>query len=450
MAIEIRVPTFGESVTEATVGQWFKKAGDAVKVDEPLVELETDKVTSRFRRRPPAFWPRSRSRRATTVAVGALLGAIEEGAGATPALAPAPARLRPPRLPLQRRPRRASRPLPAARRASCRPRPPRARSLDETGFDSADVAGSGKRGQVLKEDVAQRRRAPAPAAAPVAYASVRPSLPQQLRVPSAPNDAAREERVQMTRLRQTIARRLKDAQNTAAMLTTFNEVDMSASWRCATSTRSCSRRARREARLHVLLREGCVAGPEGDPGRQRRDRRRGHRLQELLPHRRRRRHRQGPRGPVVRDADRMNLRRDREDDRRFRQARARRQARRSRTCRAAPSRSPTAASTARCCRRRSSTRRSRASSACTVSRSAPWSRNGQVVIRPMMYLALSYDHRIVDGREAVTFLVRVKECLEDPERLRAGALRTAFRRVRSSIRSTSFSSCRSSSRRCGS
>ena len=223
---EIRVPTLGELVTEATIGKWFKKAGDAVAVDEPLVELETDKVTIEVPAPAAGVLTDVAVKDGDTVAVGALLGAIKEGAGAAAAKAPA-------------KPHRGNRGLPAARRRSRRHQAPRRhcgkpvvtdmplapsvrRIAAETGMDPAAVPGSGKDGRVTKGDMlaAIERAAaqPTPVSAPAASV--------QVRAPSPPDDAAREERVRMTRLRQTIARRLKDAQNTAAMLTTFNEVDM--------------------------------------------------------------------------------------------------------------------------------------------------------------------------------------------------------------------------------
>ena len=225
---EIRVPTLGESVTEATIGKWFKKPGEAVAVDEPLVELETDKVTIevpapaagvlvRHRRQG---WRDRRGRRAARPDQGGR----RRAAAAKPAAAPR--RPRPRRRAEQRRrkPQRAQPPQPnaAGRHAACAPSV--RKMAAETGVDPAKVAGSGKDGRVTKGDMmaaieraaARRRRSPQTAAA------------VQVRAPSPADDAAREERVKMTRLRQTIARRLKEAQNTAAMLTTFNEVDMSA------------------------------------------------------------------------------------------------------------------------------------------------------------------------------------------------------------------------------
>ena len=212
---DIRVPTLGESVTEATVGKWFKQPGDSVAVDEPLVELETDKVTLEVpapaagvlvRDRCEKRRDRRRRRRARP----------DQGRRQ----APRQSRPRPP----PSRPKRRNRRQLRAAAAPAMPAPPSVRKLAaESGVDPAKVAGSGVRGQVTKGDMlaAIERAAAAPTPVP-------PPAPAQMRAPSPADDAAREERVHMTRLRQTIARRLKDAQNTAAMLTTFNEVDMGA------------------------------------------------------------------------------------------------------------------------------------------------------------------------------------------------------------------------------
>ena len=215
MAIEIRVPTLGESVTEATIGRWFKKAGEAVAVDEPLVELETDKVTVEVPSPVSGTLASIAAKDGDTVAVGALLGAINEGAGAKPA---PKAEAKPAAKPT---PASQSAPAPApaaAKKAADAPLMPSVRKLAaESGVDPAGVSGSGKDGRVLKGDLLAAIASAAPSPAPVS-----------VRAPTPPSDAPREERVRMTRLRQTIARRLKEAQNTAAMLTTFNEVDMSA------------------------------------------------------------------------------------------------------------------------------------------------------------------------------------------------------------------------------
>ena len=221
---EIRVPTLGESVTEATIGKWFKKAGDAVAVDEPLVELETDKVTIEVPAPSAGVLGEIIAKDGETVAVGALLGQITDGAaGAKPAAAaaaPAPAK--------------AAAPAPAAAAAAPAPSQksppadaplaPSVRKISaESGVDAANVPGSGKDGRVTKGDMLAAIEKAASAPTPVNQ----PAAAVQVRAPSPADDAAREERVKMTRLRQTIARRLKDVQNTAAMLTTFNEVDMS-------------------------------------------------------------------------------------------------------------------------------------------------------------------------------------------------------------------------------
>src|SRR5262249_13717731 len=216
---EIRVPTLGESVTEATIGKWFKQPGDPVAVDEPLVELETDKVT--IEAPPPAagVLGETAAKDGQTVAVGALLGQIKEGAGAPAAKAPAPQVEKP--APPAPAPAKSA----AAKSAAADgPPAPSVRKLSaESGIDASTVPGSGKDGRVTKGDMLAAIERAAAAPTPVAQAAA-----SQARAPSPADDAAREERVKMTRLRQTIARRLKEAQNTAAMLTTFNEVDMSA------------------------------------------------------------------------------------------------------------------------------------------------------------------------------------------------------------------------------
>jgi len=188
MAIEIRVPTLGESVTEATVGQWFKKAGDTVKVDEPLCELETDKVTVEVPAPAAGVLAEIKVEKGTTVAVGALLGAIKEGASGNAALssasASAPVAAVAVAAPAAKASPSAAAPVAAAAASTSMPPSPAARkALEEAGLNSADVAGSGKRGQVLKEDVVNAVSRPAPAAAPVAYASV-PALASQQRAQS--------------------------------------------------------------------------------------------------------------------------------------------------------------------------------------------------------------------------------------------------------------------------
>src|ERR1700761_3099795 len=219
---EIRVPTLGESVTEATIGRWFKRAGDAVAGDEPLVELETDKVTIEVPAPSAGTLGEIAAKDGETVAVGALLGQINDGAAAAARPAAAPARAAPAASP----PAAAPAPAPASPKAPPvdAPLAPSVRKISaESGIDAATVPGSGKDGRVTKGDMLAAIEKAASAPTPVNQ----PAAAVQVRAPSPADDAAREERVKMTRLRQTIARRLKDVQNTAAMLTTFNEVDMS-------------------------------------------------------------------------------------------------------------------------------------------------------------------------------------------------------------------------------
>src|SRR6266849_3521011 len=221
---DIRVPTLGESVTEATIGRWFKKAGDAVAVDEPLVELETDKVTIEVPAPSAGTLGDIIAKDGETVAVGALLGQINDGAAAAakPAAAPVKAAAPPP-------PAAAAASAAASATTTQRvppadaPLAPSVRKISaESGLDAATVPGSGKDGRVTKGDMLAAIEKAASAPTPINQ----PAAAVQVRAPSPADDAAREERVKMTRLRQTIARRLKDVQNTAAMLTTFNEVDM--------------------------------------------------------------------------------------------------------------------------------------------------------------------------------------------------------------------------------
>ncbi len=221
---EIRVPTLGESVTEATIGKWFKHPGDAVAVDEPLVELETDKVTIEVPSPAAGVLAEIAAKDGETVAVGALLGQIRDGAGAASPAKPAP---KPEKSSPVVATAAAAEPAPAPPPSSAKalpsgtPVPPSVRKLaTESGLDVSTVPGSGKDGRVTKGDMMAAIERAAAAPMPVAAAV-------QARAPAPADDAAREERVRMTRLRQTIARRLKEAQNTAAMLTTFNEVDMS-------------------------------------------------------------------------------------------------------------------------------------------------------------------------------------------------------------------------------
>lgn len=410
MATEIRVPTLGESVSEATVGTWFKKVGDTVKADEPLLELETDKVTVEVPAPASGVLTEIVAANGETVGLGALLGQIAEGAAGTATAAPAaaaPAKAAEPAAPA---PAAAAAPAPAA--ATSMPAAPAAAKLAaDNNVSTADIDGSGKRGQVLKGDViAAIAKGPA-ASAPAAAA---PAAPRPV---SSADDASREERVKMTRLRQTIARRLKDAQNTAAMLTTYNEVDMSAVMDLRNRykdifekkhgvklgfmgffTKAVTHALKEIPSINaeidgtdIIYKNYCHVGMAVGTDK-------------------------GLVVPVIRDADERSIAGVEKELGRL----------------------------AKAARDGSLSMSDMQGGTFTITNggvygslmsspilNAPQSGilgmhkiqerpvvvGGQIVIRPMMYLALSYDHRIVDGKEAVTFLVRVKESLEDPERL---------------------------------
>jgi 2-oxoglutarate dehydrogenase E2 component (dihydrolipoamide succinyltransferase) len=427
MTIEITVPVLGESVTEATVGQWFKKPGDAVSADEPIVELETDKVTVEVPAPAAGVLADIKVAQGSTVAIGAVLGSIAESAGAAPArptVAARPANA-PAKAPTARPAPAPATPAPAQPsdgKGHMPPAPAARKMMEERGLTDAEVQGSGRRGQVLKEDVIAAASASRPAAPPseaVAYAAPMATAPvpvTQMRAPSIANDAAREERMRMTRLRQTIARRLKDAQNTAAMLTTFNDVDMSAIMKLRNEYKDLF-----EKRHHVklgfmgffvkaciqALREVPAVNAEID-GQDIIYKNYYHIGVAVSTDR-------GLVVPVVREADRMSLAEIEmaiaDFGRRAREGKLSIEEMQGGTF------SVTNGGVF-------------GSLLSTPILNAPQSgilgmhrieeravvKNGQIVARPMMNLALTYDHRIVDGREAVTFLVRVKECLEDPQR----------------------------------
>ena len=413
---EIRVPALGESVTEATIGKWFKKPGEAVAVDEPLVELETDKVTIEVPAPAAGVLADIAAKDGDTGAVGAVLGPIKEGAGgsAKAAAAATPGASPPTSPPPQSAPAAAPKPAPATAKSSDAPLAPSVRRLaSESGIDAARVAGSGKDGRVTKGDMlAAIERA---AAAPTPVAATAAAV--QMRAPAPPDDAAREERVRMTRLRQTIARRLKDAQNTAAMLTTFNEVDMGHIMALRTQYRDLFEK-KHGVKLGFMgfFVRACVQALKEIPavnaeidgadivyknyyhigiavGTER-----------------------GLVVPVVRDCDSKSLGEIEKAIADF--------GRRARdgTLKIEEMQGGTFTIT---------NGGIYGSLMSTPILNAPQSGilgmhkiverpmvvAGKIEVRPMMYLALSYDHRLVDGREAVTFLVRVKECLEDPTRL---------------------------------
>ncbi|MCA6230301.1 MAG: 2-oxoglutarate dehydrogenase complex dihydrolipoyllysine-residue succinyltransferase [Phenylobacterium sp.] len=399
---DIMTPALGESVSEATVARWTKKPGESVRKDEILVELETDKVSLEVAAPADGVLESISAEEGATVEPGAVLGRVREGAAAsTPAAAPAPS------APKVAKPAPApAAPAPAAAASAAPVLAPSAQRIATEGrLDPAAIAGTGKGGRVTKADAlaALEARAAAPPPAPA---------------PAAPREAhAREERIRMTRLRQTIARRLKEAQQTAAMLTTFNEVDMSAVMALRNTYKDAFEKTHGvklgfmgffvRACIHALKSVPEVnAEIDG---------------QDLIY----KNHydigvavgtERGLVVPVVRDADLLSL----------------------------AGIEKAIGDLGKKARDGALALDDLQGGTFTISNGGvygslmstpilnapqsgilgmhkiqerPVAVNGQVVIRPMMYLALSYDHRIVDGQGAVTFLVRVKEAIEDPQRL---------------------------------
>ena len=423
MATEIKVPPLGESVTSATVRRWMKRPGEAVVADEALVELETDKVTVEVPAPTGGRLDAISAEEGAEVEVGALLGTVDETARTAPAPgsraapAPAPAILTgvnpppPSRGPLARP---ATPPADVALAASPlahAPFPAAAKLLAENHLPPAGIGpGSGKDGRITKGDVLAFLARPAPSAAPTPLPAPR-STPR-------PEDGPREERVRMTRLRRTIAARLKEAQNTAAMLTTFNEVDMSAVMALRAEYRDAFEKKHQGIRLGFMsfFVKACVAALkefpavnaeiDGD---------------EIV-------YKQfvhmgiavgGPTGlvvPVIRDADQLGFAAIEaaiaDFGRRARDGALRLDELTGGTfsitnggiygsLMSTPILNPPQSGIL----------------GMHKIEERPVAIGGNVAVRPMMYLALSYDHRIVDGREAVSFLVRVKEDVEDPRRL---------------------------------
>jgi 2-oxoglutarate dehydrogenase E2 component (dihydrolipoamide succinyltransferase) len=391
MANEIRVPTLGESVTEATVGKWLKKAGDTVKADETLLELETDKVSIEVPSPASGVLSEITVKEGDTVLPGGLLGMITAGSGAV--ASPATKAAEP------------AKSAPAA--ATAMPAAPAASKMMADSGVNVD-AGSGKRGQVLKTDVIE-----AIAKGPVAPVAV-PAAP---RVTSAPKDASREERVRMSKLRQTIARRLKEAQTNAAMLTTFNEVDMSAVMDLRNRYKELFEK-KHGVKLGFMgfftkavtyaLREIPAVNAEID-GTDIIYKNFAHVGVAVGTEK-------GLVVPVVRDADKMTIAEIEKDI-----GRLGKMARDGQLQLSDMQGGTFTISNGGVYGSLMSTPILNAPQSGILGmhkiQERPVVVGGQIVIRPMMYLALSYDHRIVDGKEAVTFLVRVKESLEDPERL---------------------------------
>ncbi|NEW99031.1 MULTISPECIES: 2-oxoglutarate dehydrogenase complex dihydrolipoyllysine-residue succinyltransferase [Rhodopseudomonas] len=411
---EIRVPTLGESVTEATIGRWFKKPGEAVAVDEPLVELETDKVTIEVPAPSAGTLGEIVAKDGETVAVGALLGQITDGAApakpaaaapakaAAPAAAPAPAAQAPAAAPAAKAPPSDAPLAPSVRRLST-----------ESGVDASTVPGSGKDGRVTKGDMLAAIEKAASAPTPVSQ----PAAAVQVRAPSPADDAAREERVKMTRLRQTIARRLKEVQNTAAMLTTFNEVDMTNVMALRAQYKDVFEK-KHGAKLGFMgfFTKACVQALKDIPavnaemdGTDLIYKNYYHIGVAVGTDK-------GLVVPVVRDCDEKSIA-DIEKSivdygKRARDGQLKIDEMQGGTFTITNG-------------------GIYGSLMSTPILNAPQSGilgmhkiqerpvviGGKIEVRPMMYLALSYDHRVIDGKEAVTFLVRVKESLEDPARL---------------------------------
>ena len=406
MATEIRVPTLGESVTEATIGRWFKKAGEPVAADEPLVELETDKVTVEVPAPVGGVLSEIKAKNGDTVAVGALLGSIAEGAGgkaaapkAAPAKAAAPAAA----------PAKAAAAASPAKKSSDGQQPPSVRRMAaESGVDPSSVAGSGKDGRVTKGDML---------AAIATGPSIAPAAPAVARAPSSANDAPREERVRMSKLRQTIARRLKEAQNTAAMLTTFNDVDMGAVMSLRAEYKETFEK-KHGVKLGFMgfFVKACIQALKEIPavnaeldGEDIVYKNYYHIGVAVGTER-------GLVVPVVREADQLSIA---EIEKKI--ADFGKRAREGRLTIDEMQGGTFTISNGGIYGSLLSTPILNAPQSGILGmhriEERPLAVKGQVVIKPMMYLALSYDHRIVDGREAVTFLVRAKEGLEDPARL---------------------------------
>jgi 2-oxoglutarate dehydrogenase E2 component (dihydrolipoamide succinyltransferase) len=397
MSKDIRVPALGESVTEATIAKWFKKEGDAIKVDEPLVELETDKVTVEVPAPVSGKLEKINAAAGTTVNVGALLGSILEGAAGTtvapaaakPAAAPAPAAV-------------------AASPADATLSPAVRKAVVENSLNPAEIPGTGKDGRILKGDVIatlEKSAAPPPLAAPAPVA-----------MPAAATSTGTEERVKMSRLRQTIARRLKDAQNTAAMLTTFNEVDMTEVMALRNQFKDVFEK-KHGVKLGFMsfFVKACIqalkdvpavnAEIDGDDIVYKNFYNIGVAVGTD----------KGLVVPVLRDADMLSFAGIEKTI-----AGYGKKARDGQLQIAEMQGGTFTITNGGIYGSLMSTPILNAPQSGILGMHAikerPIAVNGQVVIRPMMYLALSYDHRIVDGKEAVTFLVRIKEGLEDPQR----------------------------------
>lgn len=413
MSVEIKVPALGESVSEATVARWLKKPGEAVAMDEPLVELETDKVTLEVNATAAGVLESVTAEEGANVEVGALLGSIGEGSGAPAAKPAAKAEAAKPAA----APAAAAAPAKANGGEAPVAMPSAAKIIAENSLDAGAIAGSGKGGRILKEDAQAAASGGAkPAAAPASGGVI--EVPAFTRPESGPRPKKdREERVRMTKLRKTIATRLKQAQNNAAMLTTFNEVDMTALMALRNQYKdSFEKKHGVKLGFMSFFLKACIvalkelpavnAEIDGD---------------DLVyknyydigvavgtPN--------GLVVPVVRDADALSFA---EVEKTI--GDLGRKARDGKLSMADLTGGTFTISNGGVYGSLMSTPILNPPQSGILGmhkiQERPMAVGGKVEIRPMMYLALSYDHRIIDGREAVTFLVRVKECLEDPQRI---------------------------------
>lgn len=402
MSTEVIVPTLGESIAEATLGQWLKQPGEAVAADEPIASLETDKVAVEVTAPVAGVMGAHVVSEGATVNVGAVIGSIEGGSGAAAAPAAPVAAASAPVAPAV-----------AAEDAGDLTLSPSVRRLVlEHGLDPTKIKGTGKDGRLTKDDV----MAAVSAGTATAKAEAAP-VATSASAPAAASSARAEERVRMTRLRQTVAKRLKEAQNTAAMLTTFNDVDMTAVMEARTKYKDLFEKKHgvRLGFMGFFTKAVCMAlkdipavnaSIEGD---------------EIV-------YRNyadvsvavsAPNGlvvPVIRDAQDMSV------------------ADIERTIGDFGKRAKDGTLTMDDMKGGTFTISNGGVFGSLMStpiinppqsavlglhriEDRPVVRDGQIVVRPMMYLALSYDHRLIDGREAVTFLVAVKNAIEDPTRL---------------------------------
>ncbi|MGE3690962.1 MAG: 2-oxoglutarate dehydrogenase complex dihydrolipoyllysine-residue succinyltransferase [Novosphingobium sp.] len=407
MPTEIKVPTLGESIAEATIGQWLKQPGETVARDEVVASLETDKVALDVTAPVAGTMGAHLVKEGDTVTVGAVIATIGEGAGA-PAAAPAPAPVPTPA------PVSTSQPAPESEAAVLSPAVRRA--VLEHGIDPATVKGTGKDGRITKEDVVAAAQAKQAEPAPAVSAPAPAASPAPAPAPSAPGER-REERVRMTRLRQTIARRLKEAQDTAALLTTFNDCDMSAVIEARDKYKELFEKKHgvRLGFMGFFAKAACLALKDIPAANARID------GDEIVYH-------DyvdisvavsAPNGlvtPVVRNADALSF----------------------------AEIEKAIADYGRAAREGALKLADLQGGTFTISNGGVFGslmstpiinppqsavlglhriedravvRNGQIVAKPMMYLALSYDHRLIDGRKAVTALKIIKEAIEDPTRL---------------------------------